>query len=182
MMFILSLLIGKLPGRCPERRQPESPDTIAVKRSPRELTQKKGSAFASKLWDHVRAWGSQPHVMGGFTNTDDCHFRVCHGSTIIPPVSYKYSTRSRSFKSRLSCYSSPLPLPQVRSSLSQVKNWRDLVQHVCKNTSSAFYNVQVADFFHHKTTPAWLVWNFCAAGCHSSASLSWALLPFRWDL
>ena len=33
-----------------------------------------------------------------------------------------------------------------------VKNWRDLVQHIGKNTSLAFYNVQTADPCSRKTT------------------------------
>ena len=37
-------------------------------------------------------------------------------------------------------------------SVPQVKNWRDLVQHVGKNTSLAFYNVQTADSCSRKTT------------------------------
>ena len=33
-----------------------------------------------------------------------------------------------------------------------VRNWRDLVQHIGKNTSLAFYNVQTADSCSQKTT------------------------------
>ena len=35
--------------------------------------------------------------------------------------------------------------PNAAFSTPQVKNWRDLVEHVGKNTSLAFYNVQTAD-------------------------------------
>ena len=35
--------------------------------------------------------------------------------------------------------------PDKEFSVAQVKNWRDLVRHVGKNPSVAFYNVQTAD-------------------------------------
>ena len=42
--------------------------------------------------------------------------------------------------------------PNKEFSVAQVNNWRELVQHVGKNTSLAFYNVQTADSCSRKTT------------------------------
>ena len=42
--------------------------------------------------------------------------------------------------------------PNKKFSVPAVKNWRELVQHVGKNTSLAFYNVQSADSCSRKTT------------------------------
>jgi len=42
--------------------------------------------------------------------------------------------------------------PNKKFSVPSVKNWRDLVQHVGKNTSLAFFNVQSADSCSRKTT------------------------------
>ena len=42
--------------------------------------------------------------------------------------------------------------PNKKFSVPQVKNWRDLVQHVGNNTSLAFFNVQAADSCSRKTT------------------------------
>ena len=42
--------------------------------------------------------------------------------------------------------------PNKEFSVPQAKNWRELIQHVGKNTSLAFYNVQSADPCSRKTT------------------------------
>jgi len=42
--------------------------------------------------------------------------------------------------------------PDEEFSLPPVKNWRDLVKHIGKNTSLAFYNVQAADPCSRQTT------------------------------
>ena len=42
--------------------------------------------------------------------------------------------------------------PNKEFSVPQVKNWRELIQHVGKNTSLAFYNVHTADSCTRKTT------------------------------
>ena len=42
--------------------------------------------------------------------------------------------------------------PYKEFSVPPVKNWRDLVQNIGKNTSLAFYNVQTADSCSRKTT------------------------------
>jgi len=42
--------------------------------------------------------------------------------------------------------------PNEEFSVPSVKNWRDLVEHVGKNTSLAFYNVQAADSCSRQTS------------------------------